>query len=378
MISFIHGRRTPWGWGMGERSSNAVKTRSETTAGGDRRWIDAPETSGDSVGESIKVGQTASDDQVMVSVVLTTNSRERYDVFVEAVESVLGQTHPALEVVLVIDEDRRLYERVESTFGEREGVFTHFKPIDEGLSASRNHGATVASGEVVAFTDDDILADPSWVTRLVASYERHDALAVGGPAEPIWPDAEPAWLPGEFYWLVGATHDGFVDDDGEHVVRNTFGCNIAFDRRTFLELGGFRENLGKQSGTAIQGEEAELCARMRSQFGEGVVFNPEAEVGHRVFESQIDPYSLGKRAFWQGYSKERMQQLTPNEMDAESEFLAHLLREAVPGRLWRFLTDPSPRYPIQLVALGVLTTLVGFGYLYGLLSSLVGRPVSGE
>ena len=358
---------------MGDSSSNTATTPSETT---DDEHRIGESAASDAAGESSEAGRPVEDDRFTVSVVLTTNSRERYDVFAEAAESVLAQTYPALEVVLVVDEDQGLYERVESAFGDREGVRTHFKSTDEGLSASRNRGAMVASGDIVAFTDDDIVADPSWVAELMGSYDRHDALAAGGPADPIWPDAEPVWLPQEFYWLVGVTHDGFADGEGEREVRNTFGCNIAFDRETFLELGGFRENLGKQSGMAIQGEEAELCARLRSRFGEGVVFSPDARVGHRVFESQVDPRSLCERAFWQGFSKERMARLTPDEMDAESAFLAYLVRESVPGRLGKLVTNPSLRYPIQLVFLAVLTALVGLGYLYGLVSSLVEPPSS--
>ena len=312
-------------------------------------------------------------EQLTVSVVLATNARERYREFSQAVESVLTQSYLALEVVLVVDEDRQLFDQIQREFGDRTGVVTHFNPVDEGLSASRNFGASVASGDIVVFTDDDVVADSNWIQELVDTYERRDVLATGGPAHPIWPSQEPEWLPSEFYWLVGVTHDGFADGDGEEEVRNTFGCNISFRRDAFLELGGFRSDLGKQSGIAIQGEEAELCARFREEFGGSLVYNPRAQVRHRVFPGQIDPVALCKRAFWQGYSKYVMQRATPNELDAETKFVAHLARKALPKRVGRMLEEPSLAYPVQLVMLFVLTALVGSGYLYGLVS----RPPSG-
>lgn len=358
---------------MGDGSSNVATVRAATSTsdgvGVDRsRGVESVE-------------RTRTDDRPLVSVILTTNDRDRYGAFVEATESVLAQSYPELEVVLVVDEDRALAERIDAEFGDDERIRTYFRPVDEGLSAARNHGAVLAAGDIVVFTDDDVVADPDWVAELVGTYERHGALAAGGPAEPIWPGTEPVWLPGEFYWLVGATHDGFAPerdessvastDGGEQEVRNTFGCNIAFDRGTFLALGGFREDLGKQAGTSIQGEEAELCARLRNMSGEGLVYNPDARVGHRVFPGQVDPFSLCERAFWQGYSKRRMESVVV-DMDTEAAFLDHLVREAIPTRIRSFWERPSLSQPLELLALVVLTSLVGCGYVYGAVESAVG------
>jgi len=49
-----------------------------------------------------------------------------------------------------------------------------------GLSESRNRGIRVAERDIIAFFDDDAIADKNWVKELVKIYEEKDAIAVGG------------------------------------------------------------------------------------------------------------------------------------------------------------------------------------------------------
>ena len=82
-----------------------------------------------------------------VSVVVCTYSMDRYDVFSEAVDSVLDQTYDPLEVVLVVDGNDRVYERVDEEYGDLETVVTHNNDENRGISYSRTKGAELASGE---------------------------------------------------------------------------------------------------------------------------------------------------------------------------------------------------------------------------------------
>jgi glycosyltransferase involved in cell wall biosynthesis len=303
-----------------------------------------------------------------VSVVLCEHTMDRYDDVVEAAESVFDQTHDDVELVLVSDGNPDVFERFEAEFGHREDVRTRCNDRNRGLLVSRNDGADVATGDIVAFLDDDAVAHPEWIERLVAAYEDHDAVAAGGKMVPMWVDGEPRFLPEEHYYLIGATHRGFgdgVDTPGE--VRNTNGSNISFRREVFLELGGFDADIGGRKGDAnLQGGETELCERLRAEYGRGVRYVPEAEVAHKVFDYRTDPRWLLDRAFWQGYSKRGMEQFVAGSGDEESAFLGRLLGEFVPGRTWNLLTDPDPVEAKQLVWLVLLTATVGFGYLYGI------------
>ncbi|MHC3380566.1 glucosyl-dolichyl phosphate glucuronosyltransferase [Haloarcula sp. H-GB5] len=305
-----------------------------------------------------------------VSVVLCTHTMERYDDCRAAAESVLAQTYDDVELVLVSDGDRDVYEQYASDFGDRDDVLTHCNDENVGLLESRNNGAEVATGDVVAFIDDDAIADEEWMEALVDAYERHDALAVGGRMTPAWVAGKPSFLPAEFYWLIGVTHRGFGpngDPDEPGVVRNTFGSNISFDRDVFLELGGFDDDIGGRQGEKnLQGGETELCARLRSEYDEGVYYTPDALVAHKIFDYRTDPGWLVDRAFWQGYSKRGMEVFVPESTGEESDFLGDLLFRFLPSRLRELVASPSLGAVLQLFFLFLLTGSVGVGYLYGM------------
>ncbi|MFB6110785.1 MAG: glucosyl-dolichyl phosphate glucuronosyltransferase [Halodesulfurarchaeum sp.] len=300
-----------------------------------------------------------------VSVVLCTYSPDMFDHFQEAAESVLGQTHEDLELVVVVDGDESLFEMVEAEYGGREDVRLHLNEENVGLLESRNTGAELATGEVVAFIDDDAVAGERWIEELVESYEEQGAIAAGGKMVPEWVAGEPAFLPAEFYWLVGVTHRGFADGPG--YVRNTFGSNISFRRDVFLDLGGFDTDIGGRQGDAnLQGGETELCARMAAAYGEEVWYNPDAEVAHKVFDYRTDFWWLLDRAFWQGYSKRAMETIVPQSGDGETEFLRYLLTGAIPRTVRQIGTERSTAQLMRLLMLFVLISSVGAGYGYGM------------
>jgi len=318
-----------------------------------------------------------------VSVVVCTHTTKRYPDLKEAVESVLATDYPDREVVVVSDGSEAVYERAVADFGDHDEVVVHLHEPNSGLLTVRNVGADLASGDVVAFLDDDALADEDWLDELVAVYEgtlwpwssRADdggdgaddgtVLAAGGKMVPEWVAGKPQFLPEEFYFLVGVTHRGFAEGPGE--VRNTFGSNISFRADVFEELGGFDTNVGGRKGDKhLQGGETELCARLREEYGAGVEYNPEAEVAHKVFDYRTDPVWLVKRAFWQGYSKRGMEVFVPESTGEEGEFLGDLLFRFVPGRVRGLVEEFSMAKLLQLLMLVVLTGAVGLGYLYGL------------
>jgi glycosyltransferase involved in cell wall biosynthesis len=306
---------------------------------------------------------------VKVSVVICTYSPDAFDHFVDAVNSVLAGTYDDVEVVVVVDGDEALFERVRERYGAHDDVVVRCNDENLGLSASRNEGVRHASGDVVAFLDDDAVAHPEWVERLVSLYERHDAVAAGGRMTGRWVAGKPSFLPAEFYWLVGVTHRGFPDEECE--VRNTFGSNISFRREVFEELGGFEPNLGRTGERNLQGEETEFAARMRERYGEGVWYDPDAVVEHKVFDYRTKPTWLLERAFWQGYSKRVMADVLPAaEGGEEGDFLRQVLFDSVPDRVRGLTRSGRDTDAVQLLALFVFTAVVGAGYLYAAASRL--------
>ena len=300
-----------------------------------------------------------------VSVVICTYSFDMFDAFTESVESILNQTYDEIELILVVDGNEELYDRVVEEYGDIESVQIHVNEENIGLSGSRNNALEYVTGDVVALIDDDAVADPDWIAELVSVYETRDAIAVGGRMVPDWVAGKPRFLPEEFYWLIGVTHKGFAEDGEE--VRNTFGSNISFKRSVLEDLGGFEPAVGRQGDNKLQAHETEFCARMQREYGQGVIYNRDAVVAHKVFRFRTEKRWLGKRAFWQGYSKRALEVLVPEtNTDEESEFLGQLLFEFIPERIKGLATAPSVPKLTQFITLLLLTGLVGTGYLYGL------------
>jgi len=303
---------------------------------------------------------------MQVSVVVCTYAMDRYDAFTEAVESALAQTYDPLEVVLVVDGNPDVYDRVTEDFCDRENVVCHCNEANRGISYSRTKGAELASGEVVAMIDDDAVAHEDWIECLVDVYESTDAVAVAGDVRPDWQTKKPDFFPAEFYWLVGCVEPGFAEDGEE--VRNGYGSNISFRRDVFLEAGGYDTHTGRRGDKHIQAHEAPVCIRIRELTGQSVIYTDDAVVDHKLFDYRGDFGWLVFRSFWQGYSKRVMDLLYPGEDGDESDYLRFLFLDRVPRRVKGLVTKPSVAAVLQILAIVVFTGAVGLGYLYALLT----------
>jgi glycosyltransferase involved in cell wall biosynthesis len=299
-----------------------------------------------------------------VSVIINAYTAGRFDDLIEAIGAVGAQTHHAVELIVVIDGDPLLAEslRAHAVASMIDEIVE--LPENRGNSASRNAGAASASGDIVAFTDDDAVPDAGWVAGLLAVYAQMDAVAVGGRVVPRWVEPAPAWFPDEFLWLVGCMRPGFARHLTE--VRNTYGPNISFRRSVFEELGGFSTEVGRQGTKQIQAHETEIAARLAVDAGRGMVFTEDAIVEHKVYPYRMRLWWLLRRCFWQGYSKRLLAQVTPATLTTERSFLRELAQTAIPARL-RAIARGQSAAAGQLLAIVGFTALIGLGYVYGLL-----------
>jgi glycosyltransferase involved in cell wall biosynthesis len=90
-----------------------------------------------------------------------------------------------------------------------------------GLSGAKNTGIETASGDIIAFLDDDAVAEPDWLKFLADSYSGPAVAGFGGRTLPRWQTSRPAWLPAEFDWVLGCSDLGMPE--GTAPVRNVMG-----------------------------------------------------------------------------------------------------------------------------------------------------------
>jgi glycosyltransferase involved in cell wall biosynthesis len=213
-----------------------------------------------------------------ISVVICAFTRDRLEVLSESVDSLRAQTLPAHEIVLVIDHAPELLEEVR-------GLWPDLKIVENrerrGLSGARNSGVAEATGEIVAFLDDDAIAGPDWLERLAAAYADPNVLGAGGTVRPRWVEGKPGWFPPEFDWVVGCTHSGMPQQ--LEPVRNLVGANMSFRRAPLLDVGGFSHDLGRVGTLPVGCEETDLSIRVHQRWPEAeILYDPAAAVEHVV------------------------------------------------------------------------------------------------
>jgi glucosyl-dolichyl phosphate glucuronosyltransferase len=112
-----------------------------------------------------------------LSVVVCAYTLDRWADIEEAVASLRAQTRRPDQVVLVADHNETLLEKARLAFPDVTSVPNTGL---QGLSGARNAGVAVATGDVLAFLDDDAAAEPAWVESLLAAYADPDVIGVGG------------------------------------------------------------------------------------------------------------------------------------------------------------------------------------------------------
>ena len=302
---------------------------------------------------------------MLVSAIVCTHRLDNYPNLVEAVDSLLAQTHREMEVIVAVDGNAELYEKVSACYGGNKTVSSLLLRESVGVSGARNAGIKAAKGDIIAFIDDDATAEKGWIENLLSTYREYDAAAVGGKILPVWLGGKPDYLPEELYWLAGITHEGFAEEKVVEV-RNTFGPNMSFKKEVFQKAGMFNENLGfARKGTSyIQAEEPEFALRMRRELGKGVIYNPKAVVYHKIPPAKVKVGLLLKRAFYQGYSKALLKKLSisADSVATERSYLKALLFQYIPGRLKRFYRLSELK---KLLMLFACIGAVGLGFVYG-------------
>ncbi|MDO8106004.1 glycosyltransferase [Isoptericola sp. b441] len=294
-------------------------------------------------------GWDAPEGSGLVTVVVCTLGEDPR--LVRTVESVLGQTYPELEVVVV--DNRPTTGRVPELLDGIADPRVRIVPESaRGLSAARNAGVAHARGELIAFTDDDAHADPDWVRRLSAGFACGDqVVAVTGLVVPDELRTPAQHLFEEFggfdkgfsrtVWSMRPASLGVRAVTGSHGGLFPYsagvygsGNNMAF-RASWLRASGlFDEALG--AGSLTKGGE-DLDAFLAVMLdGKVLVYEPAAVVRHSAREGMAE---LASQLY--GYGSGNSAAMIKHAMAGPRRTLAVLAR--VPTGLRRLLDPRSEK-----------------------------------
>ncbi len=240
-----------------------------------------------------------------ISVIICAYNDKRWDTLTATIVSIQQQSLQPYEIIQVIDNNPQLATRVRAQFPAI-SVIENTGP--RGLSQARNVGITHASGEIVAFIDDDAIADKDWLFNMAQCYRDEHVMGVGGYVGSAWPDSRPSWFPEEFEWVVGCSYRGLPVHAGP--VRNFIGCNMSFRREALAAVSGFHSELGRVNAHPVGCEETELCIRVQHYQPDGVLlYEPAAKVRHIIASSRKKLRYFLSRCFFEGRSKAKVAQM---------------------------------------------------------------------
>jgi GT2 family glycosyltransferase len=199
-----------------------------------------------------------------VSFVIPTHRRP--DALRQTLERVMLVEHPAdaLEVIVVDNAGERTTEQVVAAFAAGSVPVRYERAPAGGAAAARNHGARIASGELLILLDDDILIEPSHVARHLRLRSSYGDCVSGGDWR-LSDETVTALQHSPFGRFRLALERRFrAGEPGELLEAERWqvpmlaACNLALVRDRFLELGGFDERF-PYAGV----EDRELSMRMR-------------------------------------------------------------------------------------------------------------------
>jgi glycosyltransferase involved in cell wall biosynthesis len=282
-----------------------------------------------------------------VSVILCTYNRSSS--LLHALESIAVSQMPASfewQVLIVDNNSHDQTREVAEAFCRRDTA--HFRYVFEsqqGKSYALNTGIAQSQGDVLAFTDDDVMVEPNWLQELTKPFEDPGWAGTGGRVYLPLDFFPPPWLGLDGPYSMGGILALF-DPGPEPSAFSTppIGANMAYRKEVFSKYGGFRTDLGPSPGRAIRYEDTEFGSRLLKA-GERIQYVPSAIVRHAVPAERVHKkYFL---TYFYGYGRAVIREkenmgpvwMIPRPLVSLANRVLHLL----PRRISWWLAESDPR-----------------------------------
>ena len=247
----------------------------------------------------------------MIELSIIMPTRNRADYLKDALESALNQTldKSVYEIIVVdngsTDSTHQVTEELNRLYEDRVRYFYEPAP---GLHVGRHLGAREAKGDILVYTDDDIIALPEWLEAVRSAFNDPGVALVGGKNLPRWEGEVPDWV--KLFESTDACgwHNGYLSllDFGDKCMEipayYVYGCNFSIRKSVMYECGGFHPDSMPQELIRFRGDgETALSAALMAK-GYRTIYEPGASVYHRVPPERLTVEYFCRRAFNQGVS----------------------------------------------------------------------------
>ena len=219
-------------------------------------------------------------DETFVSVIVPV--RNRAACVRQLLDALIDQSYaPARYEVIVVDNESTddIASIVREAAARAPFELRYVRKQNDGPASSRNRGAEMARGDILAFTDSDCIPDRDWLARGARAFE---AAGVGIACGPILPIAITHRDPFFVHQILPVTRE-----EGLYPTANVF-----YRRDCFVALGGFDETLRTYAwGQPVGGDDTEFAWRVR-RAGWASAFVDGARVRHQASKVRPHEYVL--------------------------------------------------------------------------------------
>jgi cellulose synthase/poly-beta-1,6-N-acetylglucosamine synthase-like glycosyltransferase len=296
-----------------------------------------------------------------VSVIICAYTLDRWELLNKALESVTRQELQPIEVILCIDHNNEMYQRcileLPLTLDDAPWKFSVIEnKYDTRLGGARTTAAQIATGDVLAFLDDDAFATPSWLRRLTAAYADPGVVAVGGAPIAAYEIARPRWFPLECNWIFGCAYRGLPEHRAP--IDHLIGANMSVRREALMSWGGFQSD---------NHDDMDLSHRTIHKYGpNSLLYEPEAIVHHFVPKGRLTWDYFWHRCFYvnRGKVKAFRDMDQASNLRAELRFAWRSLSQALVNE-GKALLSGDLYAPVRYAALLSALALGGAGAVVG-------------
>ena len=223
-----------------------------------------------------------------ITVILCTYNR--CETLAKALNSVAALTVPESVQweILVVDNNSSDQTRdvIENFCHRFHGRLRYLFEPQQGLSHARNAGIREARGDIIAFMDDDVTVEPTWLQNLTAGLHNDEWAGAGGRILLEWNCSPPRWLSLKGSYALAPLAMFDLGSEAGQLAESPVGANMAFRKAMFEKYGVFRADLGRHAGSMISKEDIEFGDRLLAA-GERLRYEPSAVVHHPVPENRL-------------------------------------------------------------------------------------------
>ncbi len=233
-----------------------------------------------------------------ISIIIPTYNRGKY--LPITLDSFLGQSYPKDRFEIIVSNNKS----TDNTQGIIDNYCSRFDNIKtffegrQGVHYARNSASKTAKGDILYFTDDDMIADRDLLINLVKVFLMdYNVASATGKVLPKW-EVEPP------KWIIKYCYNGLLslNDRSEQLIIapfdiGVFSCHQAILREAFFKSGGF--NPENTAGEWIGDGETGLNIKIK-ELGYNFAFIGDSVIYHMIPPTRMTQSYLNKRLANQG------------------------------------------------------------------------------